>query len=474
MRRKIGLLSGYLSIGLPDEQILFQDPTVSEIAFVKKAIWGKLPRDPHSLTRLNERAKNIYERSKRTEAISRTRSLSTAVTGDSVLYVAHETIVKKTNGYTVRTHSLLRALVEQGVIVHVLARPQNKPAYDETVDGVTYMHLGANLEDWGNWLEFEELFENQITTKIQDFRPKLIQAASNHITGRSALNAAQKVGLPFIYEVRGFWHVTRQSSLKGYIQTAGWAAQEKAEAEIIHRADHTFTLNNMLKSRSVRMGGSSKKISILQNCGSRKASIVKNARDGKKLHLGYIGSVVAYEGIDILITAISLLSPSQLRDIQLDIYGGGDQLEPLKELAHEKNLTNILFHGEFINSDENLGHLYASIDLIVLPRVTSPVTTLVTPMKPFEAAAYKCPLLVADVLPLIEFADQSGGAITFKAGNPKDLARKISGVQANRSCLDQLSTSGHAYIHKSANWHQAARHMIEVYGGIARSDNLTN
>lgn len=466
-RRKTNLLKGYLSVGLPDENGLFDTYRSDEINYVKKALRRQDIRDFDEPNRLTHRAKDLSARAV-SPTIEYTRRTRRPIVGDyKLLYLAHESIIKKSNGYTIRTHALLKALVNHGVGVQVLVRPQATPSYAQTLNGVKYTHFGIEEAQWDDWNTYESIFKDQIKQIALSFQPDFIQAASNHITGRSAQLAAQELDLPFFYEVRGFWHITRQSTLPKYAKTTAWQAQENAEATIVRDADHVFTLNHLLKSRAIEMGASPSRMSILGNCGTLPSSRRGKRESSRRFRIGYVGSVVAYEGLDIVIDALSHTSADELKKIECHIYGSGDYIDTLKKRALKTPALPIFFHGAFKNSGEALRQIYDSVDLVVLPRKSSPVTELVTPLKPFEAASYECPMLVSDVAPLVEFSENSGAALTFKSDDPEDLAMKLKTLLLDPDLRSKLSESGQKYIREHANWDMAAKHMISIYDGFS-------
>lgn len=467
-RRQRALLGSYISIGLPDEQSLLDDLALEKVASYRKFIKNQKVQIEPSASRLARRLHDMYIRLKRKNDISAKVLRQAQPTNTRLLYVVHQSIAKKTNGYTIRTHTLLKALITQGWTVQVLVRPTDTEAYDQTIDGINYIHLGAAIETWNNWPEYENLFVCQITEAIDKFSPSAVQAASNHISGRSALLASNKSGTPFIYEVRGLWHVTRESKISHYSKTLGWKVQEIAEADIIKNADHVFVLNTALKARIVAMGANENKISLLENAGSLPIGEVNRRASTSTLQLGYIGSLVSYEGLDVLIKALSLLPNEVSQNIHLNIYGAGEQELYLRELIERKSISNTHFHGLFKNSPSKLRSIYENIDLVVIPRTSNNVTNLVCPLKPYEAASYGCPALVSDVSPLLEFSKSSAAAIVFKADSPSSLANKLVEVYNDRDRLKKLSENGLRHIKRSANWSRRAEHMTHTVNDLKK------
>jgi glycosyltransferase involved in cell wall biosynthesis len=139
----------------------------------------------------------------------------------------------------------------------------------------------------------------------------LVLAASNYVTALPALIAARRLGLPFVYEVRGLWEITRISREPEYEHTPAFAVQRLLESRVMQRADHVFTLTGPMVDELLDRGVARERIGLLPNsCNPDR--FVARARDedlATRLGLapgvpviGYIGTFVDYEGLEDLAT----------------------------------------------------------------------------------------------------------------------------------------------------------------------------
>src|SRR5690606_4336125 len=78
-------------------------------------------------------------------------------------------------------------------------------------------------------------------------RPAVVHAASNHVTGLPALVAARQCGIPFVYEMRGFWEITRSSAAPSFASTATYRHFRLFETLVAKAADHVVTLTEGMK-----------------------------------------------------------------------------------------------------------------------------------------------------------------------------------------------------------------------------------
>ena len=173
-----------------------------------------------------------------------------------VAYVVSHGKSYASNGYAIRTHGIAAALNKQGFDALCFVRPGRpwdfgaKKKFAELqkeVEGVTYIH-----SPWENFvvpkdvlerikvmaLKFEELF--------RIYRPEIVLAASNYEVAFPAYIAAKKLGLPFHYEVRGFWEISRLSRDPNWENSDGYYEQVELESFLVSHADKLYTLNNAM------------------------------------------------------------------------------------------------------------------------------------------------------------------------------------------------------------------------------------
>ena len=96
-------------------------------------------------------------------------------------------------------------------------------------------------------------------------RPTLIQSASNFRTAIPALIAARRVGVPFVYEVRGLWEFTEASAKPGFEKTERFDAMRRAEAFVASEADAVLAITRQVKDELVSRGVDENKIVLAPN-----------------------------------------------------------------------------------------------------------------------------------------------------------------------------------------------------------------
>ena len=148
--------------------------------------------------------------------------------------------------------------------------------------------------------------------------------------------------------------------------------------------------------------------------------------------LGYVSSMVAYEGIGYLIEATRILR-DRGRRVRLLLVGDGEERGALEDRARALGLLDdgvARFAGRVPHGD--VGAYYSLIDLFVVPRTNDRVSQLVTPLKPYEAMAMERCLVVSGVGALLEIVQDGETGTLVRARGP-GLARRRRGAAAGRA-----------------------------------------
>ncbi len=355
-----------------------------------------------------------------------------------IAYVVSHGQSYASNGYAIRTQGIAQALNQQGFETLCFVRP-GRPwelgvasgvLPEMQVEGVRYIH-----SRWaGTPKREQEHMEQSVACYMEQFRvyrPAVVLAASNYIVGLPAWIAAKRLGIPFYSEVRGFWELSRDAREPGYAGTAQFKDEARRDAFVAQQALKVFTLNQPMKGELVKRGIADDRIEIVPNGMARLPEI--KAADPNLLSrlgiekdekvVGYIGSFSAYEGLELLLEACDELVQ---KGEKLKLLLVGDE-QPVTVAAGGKNA---LADKEWLIQLGRVPHdqvadYYALIDAVVIPRRKLPVCELVPPMKAAEALAYGKRLIVSDVAPLAEFAQQHKGVVAFEADNIASLAHTL-------------------------------------------------
>jgi glycosyltransferase involved in cell wall biosynthesis len=403
-----------------------------------------------------------------------------------VLHVVGNSLPTAQTGYTLRTHYTAMAQVAAGVDAHVVT--QMGYATDRfwrsrrRIDGVTYHRVpgpprGSLPLD--RWLARHT---DRTADLVAALRPAVLHAASDYLNAVTALDLGRRFGIPVVYESRGFWEETW---LSRQVQTFGWdlarleAAHGLPDAYLWRRdtedrcrreADRVVTLADVMAQRIAAGGVAEDRVSVIPNAVDVDAFPVQTRDRGLATKLGiadevtvigYISSLVEYEGIDDLIRAYAAVRAGAPTPVALLIVGDGVEREPLMRHAQGLGLTDVIFTGR-VPHDRVLDY-YGLIDVFVVPRKPVEVCHLVTPLKPFEAFATGRTVVLSNVRALAAIAAQSQAAELFEAGDPDSLAATLMALLNDEPRRKDLASAGADWVRAHRTWAANAAAYVRLY-----------
>jgi glycosyltransferase involved in cell wall biosynthesis/spore maturation protein CgeB len=406
-----------------------------------------------------------------------------------VAYVVSHGASYASNGYAVRTQGIAQALNQHGFETLCFVRPgrpwdlgvgQDDIAPEVEVDGVRYLHSA-----WGKGKKPQEDSE-RITAMAErfielfcEYRPQLVLAASNHEVALPALIAARRLGLPFHYEVRGFWEISRISREPSWHNTPGFMRHHDQENWVCNHADRLYTLNHLMREELVKRGVAEKRIMLVPNGVSELSDSppVENKKLKASLGIpedafvvGYIGALTEYEGLELMLEALAKPKCQFVYALIVGGYSPVSRPEPgqaelvAKQLAlHAKRLgvaDRVTFTGRVPH--EVLGDYFGLIDATVIPRRPLPVCELVSAIKPLEYLAWGKPVIASDVAPQTELLKHGELGWLFAKGNADALADTIQAVRdASPQARHAKVSKGRDAIKRNYLWHQVVRPMVK-------------
>jgi len=404
-----------------------------------------------------------------------------------IAYVVNHSYPYSSNGYAVRTHGVASALVAQGCSVMAINRPGHPwdlPGFNDPnfklhheIDGVRYLSMRTPSAAGRPLPEYLAAAADALQKLFRLFKPSVVMAASNWENALPAGVAARALGLPFFYEVRGFWEISRISREPTWEQTEEFRQAVARESAVAKAADRVFTLNRFMREELVRRGVEASRIDLAPNGYGALPDLSRPPRLSRadvgcdtRYVVGYVGSFNEYEGLDDLVRACAQLRRQGV-DMSLLLVGSshaqglaGEGLlcpvsQRLRQLAGELGFAEFLALPGRV-APEALADYYALIDLVVIPRKPLPVCELVSPIKPLEAMAFGKPLLVSSVGPLREVVEQSAAGRCFQAGNVGELGIRIAELlvdEANRLVFGQAARR---WVGQQQNWWRATTAIL--------------
>ena len=312
-------------------------------------------------------------------------------------------------------------------------------------------------------------FKKRILAVIKKEKPDIIHAHSPSFIGSAALKAAKKNNLPLVYEIRAFWEDAAVDQGKITEKSLMYKLIRQHETRVVRKADAVIVICEGLKNDLIHRGIDSAKIyKVMNGVDAEKFQPLQSDIKLKtelglkdKTVIGFIGSFFEFEGLHLLIEA---MTQTLLKDnnIVLLLVGGGPIENKLHDLAEHLKLTDhVIFTGRVPHQD--VMNYYSIIDLFVYPRISMRITELVTALKPLEAMAMGKAVLMSDVGGMKELADAPGVAEFFKAGDPVDLSNKVIELCENSNRRKLLGNKARENVLETWGWSSRAKKDIEIY-----------
>jgi glycosyltransferase involved in cell wall biosynthesis len=402
---------------------------------------------------------------------------------DSYLYLLHASLPWISNGYSTRSHGLLSAMLELGMDVHPLTRLgfpvdfaklklSSAPDQDK-VDNVLYSRMflgddglmGRHPED----LYLQKYLE-EVIKHAQAVRPGLIHAASNYKNGLVGVQAGRILNTPSIYEVRGLWEITRLSRDPDWESSQDYCMNIRLETDACRLATSVITITQALKDYLVSERGiPSEKITVVPNCVNTKR-FVPMRRDPEleaqyqlenKTVIGFVGSFVSYEGLELLIEAVAILK-TRYKDFAVMLVGDGVSMADLETQCSRVEVNDIVIFTGRVPHD-HVEKYYSLIDIAPFPRIGAFVCELVSPLKPFEAMSMGKAVVSSDVAALAEIVHDGQNGLLHRKNDAADLARVLGCLLEDPQLRIQLGEAGRNWVLAERDWMHAAGILNELY-----------
>lgn len=400
----------------------------------------------------------------------------------SVLYNAHQSMPFHTSGYATRTQGIVKGLKASGWNVNIVTRmgyPLDTglaPHQDaDTIDGIAYHYdtipnRGQRDLPMENYIGYAAAY---LMEHAQALRPSVIHTASNYICGLAGIEAARRLGLPSVYEMRGLWHVTRWSKDPAYIDSDQFALAQQMELQAAAGADHVLAITGALKEWLVEHGIDENKISLAPNAVDldqfqvrmRDDNFARQTGCAGKIVIGYIGSFVQYEGLDLLIQAVAMLPRVQRDAIKLLWIGDGPALQDLLTQAEALGISDCVVSLGRRPFDE-VPRAYSIVDIAVFPRKGQAVCEIISPLKPFEAMAMGKAVIVSDVRPLKEIVEHQKTGLVHEKDNAESLRHALSRMIDDEALRTACGINARAWISETRRWDVTASAISDVYKAL--------
>ena len=392
-------------------------------------------------------------------------------------YILHNCFPYDYGGYATRSHNILNNFNKMYKDKKYFALGRLNYPYDKYKLSELKVTTFINKIDNVFYLIFPNTKNNKYNILLDllfyFFKNKTFHVPSAYKNALPIINYCNKKNIKSIYEVRGMWHITGVSRHMVYDTkyTNKWLEMYNLNEKYcienctiplfitnqLQEYATNITKYNLLKSLNCNI----KKHPIFWNCFEIKEKIKKQKTD--KFIIGYVGSIVFYEGIIEVILSIEKFISKYKKSIEFHLVGNWEKIVVEVKKLKGKDISYI-FKKPFIKlygivPHNKVKNIISNFDLYIIPRLDLPVTNIVSPIKPFEPMSLKIPLLMSDCDCLKDISKNGENCMLFKKGDFDDFNKKLKYIIDNGYPKDILE-NGYNFVKNERNW----KFMIEHIG----------
>ena len=375
------------------------------------------------------------------------------------------------SGYTIRSLQSVEAMAEAGVVI----RAATRLGYPVVIGKRPRAKSENNVFDFDRLLPkvFPRSFEDEVNLaasllqqKAEKFCPHVLHTTTDSKNAQVVSRVAQRLNIPWVYEVRGEPEKTWVSKFPRELQTEvvtseRFNALREKETEAMNAASAVIALSNVSKEQLVQRGVARDKVVVIPNAVESKYTDLKYNKSEIRVELGLpekrlvgtVSSIVDYEGIDTLLEAAVLEE-----GFDVVIVGDGAHLPELKRRALQLGVSGRTHFVGKVPSKE-AWKWYAALDIFAVPRKDTEVCRTVTPLKPLMALALGVPVVGSDLPAIKEVTGNN--LITHVPEDPKSLVQAVERA-GEASSVEKQELRSWA---KSRTWEVNGQRFKDLFTG---------
>jgi glycosyltransferase involved in cell wall biosynthesis len=341
-------------------------------------------------------------------------------------------------------------LAKRGDQVDVIALRKKGQPYSEVLNGVRVFRVQEreknekrNLDYLARLIRFFFLSGALVTKKHLENPYDLIHVHSVPDFEVFAALVPRMFGAKIILDIHDIVPEFYASKFGGGSRSIFFKLLLLVEKLSVRFSDHVIISNHLWWETLVNRSVGPEKCTVILNYPDpdifRKRA--KSRTDGKKIVM-YPGTLNYHQGIDIAIRAFSRIS-EELPEAELHIYGGGDQLDSLVNLAAKLALDGrVKFFGSIPLYE--IAHVMANSDLGIVPKRSNTFGNEAFSTKVLEFMSLGVPVLVSSTR-IDQFYFNDDVVHFFKAQDENDLADRLLFLLKNESFRKTLSAKALAF-----------------------------
>ncbi|MGO2862527.1 MAG: glycosyltransferase [Brevibacterium sp.] len=350
-----------------------------------------------------------------------------------------ETYAPEVNGAAKFAERLAAGLAARGNEVHVACPSATGKASVSTEDGVTVHRLTAHRwplhPTWTICMPWET--KPELSRLLDSLQPDVVHTQAHFVIGRYAFSESIRRGIPVVAtnhfmpdNVRPYIKAPK-SLLDGGTAMAWWDLRRKFQS-----ADF-ITVPTQLAADLLTQNGFTSPIRAV-SCGidldrfAHLREVENSPAEATPPRVLFVGRLSAEKHAADIVEAVAKTDPAI--GLEADIVGGGDQEEPLKELAQKLGIADRI-HVLGKITDKQLMEAYQRCTFFCMPS-TAELQSIAT----LEALASRKPVVLADAVALPHLVRDGVNGYLFPPRDIDVLADRFTSIcTMTESALDTMS-----------------------------------
>ncbi len=401
-----------------------------------------------------------------------------------VLYLIFFSPIYEDIGYTIRTHNLIKnANYNENIDITGVSRygypfDKLKEYYEDKInetkrEGVTYLKLTDKEDNFNNnnLYQYLQKYINNLIKLAQDMDIDIIHAASNWWNGIVAYYAAKVLGIKSIYELRGFWDESSIAFKPELHMSDMQVLKRNMEKFVLEHVDQVITINDNLKDEiDNRTSKLTNKIEILYNGvdtdkftpdGFIRGKIKnKYGIDNNCVVIGYIGSILNYEGIEYIIKSLNNLVLKY--QIKFFLIGDGKEKNNIMKLINNLNLQDrVIYLGKIKHKE--VTNFYNMFDIVAYPRKDMKVCRTTCSSKIFEAMSMRRAIVVSKLPAYNEIVEDNVNGLYCEPDSVQSLTNKLRLLIESKELRERLGCGARRWVVNNKNWKIVGNQLSKIY-----------
>jgi glycosyltransferase involved in cell wall biosynthesis len=379
---------------------------------------------------------------------------------------------------------VIRALETNGHQVRVITVLQDRPHTSDDLEN--WQPVQAQAESSGAFRLFEKVvrgiqgrlklpyigffasyrFSKAVEQALQDCD---VYYERFWLNGYGGLLAAQRLGIPLVYEVNGDL-VEEYHQLGIRLSRAQWAASGWIIRRIFQKAARVVTVSDTLRQRTIdRWRLDPEQVTAVSN-GARvdlfsQAVSMPELREQNNLDVAdlimFVGSFKPWHGLDLLVEAFSQVVAQQPQ-ARLVFVGDGPTRPELEAQAQQLGLAQKVIFTGAVPHEEVASWLSQAQVAILNPRV-SPASLSQSPLKLFEYMAAGKAIVAPDIQNVRGVLSHRQNALLVAPDQPAALAQAISELLGDASLRQRLGETARQQALERHSWDTTAAELEAIF-----------